>query len=199
VSDNPSNNLFTFDSDWYHNACLNYMNDHMGTYIRGYKRAGDLLVNHVKETHTNQDILVYPIVFLYRQYIELQLKEIIRDGFRLLDINQGIPTHHNIDKLWKHCLGIIKKIWPAQTKEVADIGDYITQFSDIDPGSYAFRYPTNKDGSLPFPNLKYINLRNLSDIMEKISSLLNGVSSSIAVYLDNKIEMELEYRKYYSE
>jgi len=55
--------LFRSDLSDHSNACLNFMNNQFDLYAVGYKRAADLLVDHAISTHSNQDILVYPIVF----------------------------------------------------------------------------------------------------------------------------------------
>jgi hypothetical protein len=54
-------------------------------FAEGYKTAADILVKQVVEHSSHQDTLVYPIVFLYQQHIELRFKEIIREGLSLLD------------------------------------------------------------------------------------------------------------------
>ena len=94
------------EGDWWHNARLNLFYDNWNMYAEGYKVAGNVLVEYIKEKQFDQDYLVYPIVFLYRQYIELQLKAIIRDGNQLLDIPEKFPHHHKIYELWKKCGGI---------------------------------------------------------------------------------------------
>ena len=48
-------------------------------YAIGYKEAAYLVVNSPTFT-SSIDIYVYPVMFLYRQYIELQMKEIIDKG-----------------------------------------------------------------------------------------------------------------------
>jgi hypothetical protein len=185
--------LFKADVDWWHNACLNYLHDDWTLYSEGYKRAGDLLVEHMKESRSYQDFLVYPIVFLYRQYIELRLKELIRDGNQLIDNPKKFPKHHKIDELWKHCRRILEKVWPEGPAEDLDaVEECIHQFSEKDPTSMAFRYPTDKNGNRSLPSLSHINLRNLSEVMARISSLLDGTSMAISVYLENKQETEAE-------
>ena len=91
-----SNSLFSGDQDWKANACLNWSLDSMGLYIEGYREAADKLVHAVVETGTNQDTLVFPISFLYRQYIELQLKHIIRESRIFLGEGASFPEHHRI-------------------------------------------------------------------------------------------------------
>lgn len=185
--------LFKVDDDWWHNACLNYLPDNWNSYAEGYKRAGDLLVEHIKAERMEQDMLVYPIVFLYRQYIELRLKKLIRDGNQLLDIPEEFPKHHEIDKLWRQCRRILEKVWPDGSAEELDVVEKcIYEFSQCDPTSMAFRYPTDKDGTLLLTDLKHINLRNLSEVMARIASLLDGSGVGISVYLGYKYEMEAE-------
>ena len=78
--------LFTSEgSDWWNKACLTHFSDGWWIYATGYKLGADLLVQYVTETHKNQDRLIYPIVFLYRQYLELRLKELIKNGSTIIE------------------------------------------------------------------------------------------------------------------
>jgi hypothetical protein len=76
--------LFDAGSDWWHNACVGWSRDQWMGYAEGYKLAADLLVQHVVDTRSKQDFLVYPIVFLYRQALEVALKHLLLQGFQLL-------------------------------------------------------------------------------------------------------------------
>jgi hypothetical protein len=185
--------LFNGDADWWNNACLNYMHDQWDMYADGYKRAGDLLVECVKTAHRDQDILVFPIVFLYRQYIELRLKELIKDGNLLFNIPEKFPKHHKIDELWKRARKILERVWPEGAAEDLDaVEECIQQFSEKDPFSMAFRYPVDKDGNPSLSSLRHINLRNLSEIVDRIGFLLDGATMGISHDLDCKREMEQE-------
>lgn len=178
--------------DW-HNACLYAFHEDLNwsMYLFGYKKAGDILVDYVGNSRSHQDSLVYPIVFLYRQYVELQLKLIIKEGYQLLSIKKNYKKCHKIDELWRDCKEIITRIWPQETSEMILIDDIITEFSLIDPISTAFRYPTNKNGNLSLPdNLLHINLRNLSDHMQKIDDFLGPVCDAISIDLAEKKEYE---------
>jgi hypothetical protein len=189
-----SYSLFKSDIDWWHNACLNFCPDKFGLYASGYKKAGDLLVAYVIKERINQDILVYPIVFLYRHYIELRLKELIRKGNLLLDSPGRFPQHHLIDKLWSECRKILKKIWPEENADdLNEIEKYINDFSECDPTSTAFRYPKDKKDKESLSGLTHINLRGFSDVILKISSLLDGADLGISCELDNKNEFNENY------
>jgi hypothetical protein len=158
----------------------------------GYKQAADFLVERVKRTRRHQDTLVYPIAFLYRQFIELRLKELICVGSNLLDILRSNKKQtHEIFLLWKECRNILEKVHPDENREDFDeIEKYIQQYAQIDPQSTAFRYPTDKKGKPSLKGLKQINLRNLAEIMEKVASLLDGASEEIDILFQNKCEMK---------
>lgn len=187
--------LFKSNVDWWHNACLNHMDKDLCTYAFCYKLAGDRLVEHIKDTRRDIDALVYPTVFLYRQCIELLLKAIILDGNELLDIPEDFPKHHKIDELWRQCRRITEKVWTDGPSEDLDaVEKCINEFSETDPTSMAFRYPTDKNNNPSLPGLTHINLRNLSEVMEKIFFLLAGIDDGIHAYLDEKRHMEAEER-----
>ena len=187
--------LFVAGEDWWHNACLNYLADDWVLYANGYKQAADTLVEYVRETHSNQDTLVFPIVFLYRQYLELRLKQLIRDGHQLLDQSPGFPKRHELDKLWNECRRVLSGLEPAvPSDDLEAVDDAISQFSAVDPTSQVFRYPTDRDGKRSLPvDLLYINLRNLAEVMDRVSGFLEATAMMMSVHLEQKREIEREY------
>lgn len=188
--------LFKAESDWYHNAMLNVWSNNLSVYADGYKKAADALVEHIKNNRHEIDFLVFPVVFLYRQYIELRLKDLIINGSELLDIFTKLPTHHKIGKLWQRCKPLLKKIYKdSPFKDLNEIENYIEQFAETDPLATAFRYPTDKEGNPSLPHLSHINLRHLFDIIQKISTLLDGAGMGIDAELDMKREVEFEHRE----
>lgn len=180
------------DSDWWHNACLDYFPSGWGIYSSGYKLGADLLVQHVLNTREDQDLVIYPIVFLYRQFIELRLKELIKNGSALIDDSKGIPMHHNILNLWTDCRKILEEVWPdGNTEDLDSVEDCIKEFAKIDPKSMAFRYPIEKDGTSSLPKeLRHINIRNLGQVMQRLGSLLDGCDTGISEMLSWKEESE---------
>ncbi len=186
-----SDHLFQSGSDWWHNACLNYGSDDWELYIGGYKRAGDVLVGYIKETYSDQDVLVFPIVFVYRQYLELRLKKLIKDCKRLFDEQPDFPQVHDLNKLWTDCKRLLQKLKPQiEPRDIEAVDEGIRQFCELDPSSESFRYPSKKSGdkSLP-PDLKYINVRNLAEVMEKLGNFFEAGAMMVSVYLDYKNDM----------
>lgn len=184
------------EPDWYLNACLHVTPENWDVYALGYKLAGDTLVQYVIDNDRDQDFLVYPIAFLYRQYLELRLKELILVGSRLLDQNVSIPREHNLVSLWRKARPNIEEVWPdSQTKDHLDtIEDRIKELCSIDSGSYAFRYPEDVKGTSTLPGIRHINLKQLRDVVQGISNVLDGCSMGIGEYLNVKHEMMAEYQ-----
>jgi hypothetical protein len=185
--------LFRPDIDWEHNACLNYLPDMSEAYISGYKLAGGILVEYIKQKKYNQDLLVYPIGFLYRQYLELRLKDIIKVGIELYDMNDKVPLHHDIIKLWVLAKVILKKKWPkGYSKDLAIIEKHIKKYAKVDPISMSFRYSADKKGNKALKGISHINLRNLAEVIDRMSALLDGASMGLTEHLDLKKAVESE-------
>src|SRR4051812_27294719 len=138
--------LFSADGGWF-NACVGWTCDQWVGYAEGYRRAAEILVQHIADTERDQDVLVYPIVFMYRQAIEISLKRLIVIGTQLIDRPTEVPRHHRLVLLWRQCRPIIEEVWPDGPKEDLDVvGAVLEDFEALDPISTVFRYPVNNEG-----------------------------------------------------
>ncbi|RYE40112.1 MAG: hypothetical protein EOP24_42080 [Hyphomicrobiales bacterium] len=191
----PSDKLFQSQEDWWNNACLNWGAHGWTLYASGYKEAADLLVKHIEARGASQDTLVYPILFLYRQYLELLIKDTLRMARRLRDVDGEMPMHHRIDALWHELHRLLRQISPGDSEpELQEVGRLIGEFSRADPLSMAFRYPVDTKGNATLPGITHINLRNVRDVLGKISIMMEGANSQVHEYLQYKLEMEREFR-----
>jgi hypothetical protein len=137
---------------------------------------------------------IYPIVFLYRQAIEIALKHLIWTGSRLLDQETPVPTHHRLVPLWRQCRPIIEQVWPeGPKKDLNAVGEVLDQFEARDPISTVFRYPVTKEGRVSLPKRERINIGNFAEVANRVLSLLDGCACGICEYLQCKWEMEREY------
>lgn len=180
--------LFDIGSGW-DNACLNWTSDARNLYISGYKRAADVLVKSVVDNNANNDILIYPIAYCYRHYIEMSLKHLILDLNVLLDKQGKLSPTHDIKKLWEACKKLLLEL---DTEEDFDtVGNCILEFYKIDPNGESFRYSLDNKGNNSLPDdLKYINLSNLAETMEKLGNFLESSLNFVIVKLDEKKEWE---------
>jgi hypothetical protein len=186
--------LFGMNEPWHTNACLNYTYNMGDAYTEGYRRAADKLVDQVEATGREQDFLVYPIMFLYRQHLELLLKEILTLLYTLRERDKSYPHHHRLLNLWQECQPTLLKITEGEGKEWFDaVTECIKQFDSVDPNSDGFRYPHQKDGTASVATIKHINLTNLKLIMADIADWLAGVTMHLEYCLENQPREEWIY------
>jgi hypothetical protein len=184
--------LFVEAEDWWMNACLDWYHDPTELYIVGYKEAGDSLVNSVGDRRGTADSLIFPIVFLYRHYIELRLKSLLHDGHRLFDKEHKQRSEHQLSKLWPKVRNIFVEIWPDGNKDdLAAFDSLINQFEQVDPRSTTFRYPKDFDGknSLKMDSPR-VNLRNLKEVVGAMAIILDGAAEAISEYQGYKDDMQ---------
>lgn len=186
--------LITDASDWSNNACLNfaYGPDAHDGYARGYRIGAEQLTRYVIEENRNQDTLIYPIVFLWRHYTELRLKELLASSQSLLGYPIEREKHHKILPLWNKLRPLLKQIEPRGDKETLDaVGAIMSQLDAVDPDSITFRYPTNKAGEPVLPrDLTIINVRNFTEVMQRVANFLDAVDVMVTTYLDRTHEHE---------
>lgn len=183
--------------DWPNNACLNYMRGSGSDwlYATGYRLGAEYLTDYVVNAHRHQDALVYPIVFMWRHHVELRLKEIMRSASLLVEGSAELKLDHKLYPLWARLKPLVEGVWPdADRTPLNAVEEIIAQLDEIDRYSFAFRYPTRKDGAPSLPeDLLHINIRNFTDVMQRVANFLDGMAASLGVYLDNKTEMERDY------
>ena len=165
--------LFTSSHKWQANTCLNWSHDPLEIYTIGYKEAADRLV----DTRHMQDVLIYPICFLYRQYIELRLKEIIHSGRTLLKSGKGFPQHHKINALYQTAKEIIEKVYSDHENppKLSLVEHIIAEYSRIDLSSFSFRYPFDKFGKNLLEGITHINIRHLSESIKKFGQIIDDI------------------------
>jgi hypothetical protein len=138
---------------------------------KGYKLAGDVLVQNLAGEPFDYDNLIYPILYCYRHYIELALKDIVEEHGKWV----GVGLHdkdHKLLELWKLFLRIATTYHNDPQDEAAlAVSSCIQEFAQVDPGSFAFRYARHKktDSIIPL-DFGSIDLANLHDVMNGIAN-----------------------------
>ncbi len=147
----------------------------------GFKRAADILAAHVLATFGGGDLVIYPIVFLYRHQLELSLKEIILKGNELLDEPIKFRATHPLHDLWNDCRTVLERIGVSiDIPEAEPFEACITQLDGLDPQSLSFRYPVTKTGTSALPaSLESVDLQNLQTVMERMSLFLDIIREEV--------------------
>jgi hypothetical protein len=197
--------LFTAQKgeNWTFNACMQQQPS-IGRYADGYRCAAELLFKYLEATderHHN-DIVVYPLIFCWRHFLELKLKELLHDTRRLHEQDDGEPqTSHGLVKRWKAVRDNLLRLNGKARADLRNVDEVVRQFVQYDPESYSFRYPTERDSKTStqdgVPTL--INLRNLHEVMERVATFLECAGMEVDAQQDMKDEYESEMRSYYGE
>lgn len=181
--------LFKQVSDSRHFSDLNPYNNQFDVYAVGYLRAGDILVDYILKNGHYMSTLVFPIIFNYRQYIELRLKEIIWSARTLHDQNGRYPRNHNVADLWataKQILDLTSENIAENDEDYLLVDRLIADFAKVDAASDAFRFPEDRDGNRHLEGVNQIDTPHVKEVMNKVSLVLDSISTGIAYYLECK-------------
>ena len=160
-----------------------------GLYTRGYKRAADILVERL-EHELWCDELLYPILYLYAHFLELELKSLVIGSSAFSESKLGIEnlnSCHDLYDLWsklKNNLQYFYQDCPSEWVTIVD--ECLREFSKHNVRAQAFRYPYDKSGNQTLEKLQWIDLDNFKETMTRISNFLLSV--------DNAIGQEHEWR-----
>lgn len=146
----------------------------------GYKKAADLMVERATNEPTERDYLVCPIIFNYRQFIELSLKYAIATYGRTVGID-AIWKSHDLVRLWQAFAELLQR-YGTSDPDITDpvVSEIVAEFAKIDPGSYSYRYPVDTNGN-PIP-ITYadLHLPTLADVMSGVAGYFSGTDAYLS-------------------
>jgi hypothetical protein len=193
------------------NSCrLHKYGDQWDAYTYGWKWAIDVLLKEAKTGYHPTDVHYYPIFFVFRHYLEIKLKELIKSLHQYVHQEEKIVRGHNIDVLWIECKTLLIEFSKmddseegAPDEEDANIADFnliegfIKEISAIDPNSESFRYPVDKKGrfSIDGDKVGAIDMNHFSDIAIWMSDYLEGVSVGIDEIYQQRCEIMAEIQQ----
>lgn len=155
-------------------------------YTDSYKNVADRLVEWYVEEY-RVDSLVYPIMFLYRHHLELQLKSLLRNLYSFHGHQWNLQKTHDLVKLWHEVRPLMEEICLQDTEDNDHIEARIKEFSQIDPDSESFRYPDRKSNPrfehVPKKYREYINLFQVKCIVQSMQDRLRGMDEFLHVML----------------
>lgn len=170
------------------NADIGWMNNKSPFYNEGYKSAArELTINYANRPVNEKDTLVFPIVFLYRQYIELTLKDLIREldnklGYTRTD---NILAQHKLLPLWDAAIKQynsfikIKNISLIFTSTSNKERLIVNQFNQIDEDSFSFRYASDKKGNETLECVEYISVNNFKNQIELVVTYIEKMIETL--------------------
>jgi HEPN domain-containing protein len=141
----------------------------------GFSYAAEHLTEHAQEFGAILDQVGVPLFFLQRHRVELALKSL------LATVGADVPPTHDLKTLWKKCEETLRpmddKAW--RTFETDHL-NFIDLLDEVDPGSFAFRYPVDRQGD-PIERPQFIDL----GILHKCADSVYYGASGYADYLSD--------------
>lgn len=143
-------------------------------YIDSYKSTADLLVDQKRP-----DLYIFPMIFCYRQYLELVLKNICYVKMNKSKYQRLIKeASHSLKKVWDKAITFLKDI--LNNSQLNDITEIIEFFESIDPNSFNFRYEFDKKLNRSIKEEYFeINTYELKRWMDTIDNYLRFTYDSI--------------------
>lgn len=161
-------------------------------YSEGYREAGNALYKLSVENQYCENWILFPLVFNYRHYIELKLKELIFIGKSYLGEKPEFENNHNLLRLWREYRNeVLPKIESSTEQSILiNMERLISEFNQKDCESMKFRYPINKgdyeNRSLDKP---YFDITNFKNVMDKIINFFNEQTLLIENYKSMENEL----------
>ena len=178
------------------NVVLNFTRHPKGDlhiYARAYQEAATALVEVFRAKRYYSDAEACPIVFLYRHAVELYLKTILLWGGGLVRLQTGETL--DLDRMFQHhefkfLLPNVRKVFEAagwatcceaatRYGALAEIEAIIMEIEEIDPNSFAFRYPVDRKGVAPLPEQFHFNVVALGKDLDLLLRALDGAAEGV--------------------
>jgi hypothetical protein len=184
--------------------------DDLEAFALGYREAGKNLANQMAAAKGYADYDGYPILFLYRHALELYLKAIVYRGARLVGLisPQSVNTEklfhrHSLAPLLPSIQAIFKQMnWNFEGSGLAsydDFADFVRGLDEIDPGSYAFRYPIDRSGQAHLPHHFVLNVVEFAGRMDTLLEFLEGAATGIGEEWRAELEAQHELQRWVEE
>lgn len=194
------NDLFRSSKNFRMNACVGKNGGpyNYSDYSRGYFDAGKRLVESAHKDPFFLDVLVYPLVYLYRHAIELGLKHMSKVLPILLDEVGDIKFSHDLKSSWIAVSQLLKKMPDELNNEetMSFINKVILDFCQFDPNGETFRFPEDRKGSLFLQDSCIINIAVFGKIAIDVGSIFEywfEEISILAYYKTEILEYEMDY------
>jgi hypothetical protein len=186
--------LFVENPDRWMNAIFHSYTKEGYSAPEAFKDAADRLVDSIDPGSTEQDHLAVPILFLYRHYLELDLKHVIRSARIALRLKEEDLFDHRLLELWKTCRSLLEQIQPNDPSRSFDaVEALIAELFNLDPFATAFRYSHDRKGNLSLNRLDAVDLRHFRQTIDGVYRFLFGCDCVVDEYSSHRSDMEQHY------
>ena len=154
-------------------------------YSLGYFEAARSFWKSIRSGNATTDIAVYPLAYLYRQGIELALKQLVSFLAAAYRSAEQPSLNHGLMNNWRIARRLLEMHrqeynWAElQDAQLDGIERILDDFESIDAGSFTFRYPVDKKGSLFLQDRSRIDLAEANRILEAASHWFSDLAEGV--------------------
>ena len=184
----------------YEKAIIEYANEKLDflQYTKAYLETANYLKRYMKrktDLGKNMDCkncLFLPMGYLYRNCVELYLKEILfeeLDGCFPDKCKFMADTKHSIAGMWKKIKPSILRCKRGNQKALeylTVIEDYCMQVHELDSDANMFRYPMRNTMQVYFPQNKRFDFMQMGDFFEVLNNILADIDMDFAQLNDQR-------------
>lgn len=153
------------------------------SYTLGFRSAADAVIENARQQGNHPDLLFIPVAYLYRHFLELMLKDLVRISMKgnMIVVPDGRLSQHDIEKLWQSARKAIEVMWPASPPDDLNaVEQVIHQFHQFDPHGQAFRYSHDLKGNANLSTAPtWVDLNNLQATMTAVANFLEAAEAGI--------------------
>jgi hypothetical protein len=168
-------------------------------YTRPFHEAARVLAHRALRRRGFRDLDALPIVFLYRHALELTMKALVLEGNRRMDLHgEGLPDEqlwkvldgHRLTALLPHIRRVFTfvgwKWWwdDPQIRTFSDVRQVLRDLEEVDPTSFAFRYPTDKRGQGAVPHHFEFSLHKFVTVIDPLIEALDTATFGLSAEYD---------------
>ena len=191
LADSNPTPLFALGPDETANAHLPWAFEAWESYISGYRDAARALVGDLESLVP--EWAFYPIAFLYRHCVELQLKSLVLNSHCLLEQPATAPVGHDLKRLWTDARTLVVQAgFDSASDSLARTDQTIDELTTADPSGQAFRYPLDLKGLPTLPTVTGVNIRDFSARMDELVGFLLGLNEALHIQMQSNEEAEEE-------
>lgn len=175
-------------------------------YREGYFSAASLLVQRLAEEQKDADAwigigLVYPVMYLYRHFVEISIKDILALARSFTWVSESKPKRlgHSLADLWKELLDYVGMLHGTDAAQELDEkhGALVGKLHAIDPSGDRFRYPLNTSGDAQFGMSLQIDLMEIMNGISEFRETANDVGFETKKLIDRDDPNAMERTYFY--
>jgi len=192
---------------WRLNAVVGWEYKRSDLYALGYADAAQTVAEKAMQG-THQDLLIYPICFLYRHALEIAIKDLLRQTEHLVrlraDFEPGLAAErrpaadvetepgetHSLERLFTRMVARLSMVAPdAQVPE--DVRSAVLELHQMDPRGETFRYPYKR--GVEQPTISQRSWLDIQRIVDGLGGAFRFLFYGVGGWLDAEIDSMNDY------